>query len=50
MLFGDLKNCGWLTITVDEDKLVLVAKPKTPKVPLLSTESSNATENDTSII
>jgi ATP-dependent Clp protease ATP-binding subunit ClpA len=39
MLFGDLKNGGWLTITADNDKLVLVAKPKTPKVPLLTVES-----------
>jgi ATP-dependent Clp protease ATP-binding subunit ClpA len=36
MLFGDLKSGGWLTITVDNNKLVLVAKSKTPKVPLLS--------------
>jgi ATP-dependent Clp protease ATP-binding subunit ClpA len=39
MLFGDLKNGGWLTITADNDKLVLVTKPKTPKVPLLTVES-----------
>lgn len=32
MLFGDLKNGGWLTITVLDDKLQLVAKPKSPKV------------------
>ena len=38
MLFGDLKNGGWLTISTDKDKIVLTAKPKTPKVPLLSTE------------
>ena len=37
MLFGDLKNGGWLTISTDGDKLVLTAKPKVPKVPLLST-------------
>jgi ATP-dependent Clp protease ATP-binding subunit ClpA len=36
MLFGDLKNGGWLTITVDNDKIVLVAKPKVQKPPLLS--------------
>ena len=35
MLFGDLKNGGWLTITVENDKIVLVAKPKLPKTPLL---------------
>lgn len=40
MLFGDLKNGGWLTITTNEDKIVLVAKPKTPKVPLLPAEST----------
>jgi ATP-dependent Clp protease ATP-binding subunit ClpA len=36
MLFGDLKNGGWLTVSVEDDKLQLVAKPKTPKIPLLS--------------
>jgi ATP-dependent Clp protease ATP-binding subunit ClpA len=40
MLFGDLKGGGWLTITVNEDKIALVAKPKTVKVPLLTVESS----------
>jgi ATP-dependent Clp protease ATP-binding subunit ClpA len=39
MLFGDLKGGGWLTITVNEDKIVLVSKPKTSKVPLLTVES-----------
>jgi ATP-dependent Clp protease ATP-binding subunit ClpA len=39
MLFGDLKNGGWLTITINEDKIQLVAKPKTPKVPLLSIDT-----------
>lgn len=38
MLFGDLKNGGWLTITVADDKLVLVAKPKATKVPLLTAD------------
>jgi ATP-dependent Clp protease ATP-binding subunit ClpA len=32
MLFGDLKNGGWLTISVTDDKITLIAKPKTPKV------------------
>ncbi len=41
MLFGDLKNGGQLTITVDNDKIALVAKPKTPKVPLLAVETVN---------
>jgi ATP-dependent Clp protease ATP-binding subunit ClpA len=36
MLFGDLKSGGWLTISTDEDKLSLVARPKLIKVPLLS--------------
>ena len=40
MLFGDLKNGGWLTITTDDNKIVLVAKPKTPKVPLLPAETA----------
>jgi ATP-dependent Clp protease ATP-binding subunit ClpA len=35
MFFGDLKNGGWLAITVVDNKLQLVAKPKTPKIPLL---------------
>jgi len=38
MLFGDLKGGGWLHISVADDKLVLVAKAKTLKVPLLSVE------------
>jgi ATP-dependent Clp protease ATP-binding subunit ClpA len=38
MLFGDLKNGGWLTITINDDKIQLVAKSKTAKVPLLTTE------------
>jgi ATP-dependent Clp protease ATP-binding subunit ClpA len=40
MLFGDLKNGGWLTITVTDDKLQLIAKSKlTNKVPLLSVDT-----------
>ena len=49
MLFGDLKNGGWLTITVDSDKLVLLSKPKaSSKVPLLSVESlsDNVVQNN----
>jgi ATP-dependent Clp protease ATP-binding subunit ClpA len=45
MLFGDLKNGGWATITVDNDQLMIVAKSKTPKIPLLTigtTEVENA--------
>ena len=40
MLFGDLKNGGWLTITANDDKIVLISKPKTPKVPLLPAETT----------
>ena len=39
MLFGELKNGGWLTISADNDKLILTAKPKASKVPLLTVES-----------
>jgi ATP-dependent Clp protease ATP-binding subunit ClpA len=41
MLFGDLKKGGWLTITVADDKLVLTAKAKEPKVPLLTVDSTD---------
>lgn len=47
MLFGDLKNGGQLSITVDNDKIVLVAKPKVQKVPLLTIEGLDDTvQND----
>jgi ATP-dependent Clp protease ATP-binding subunit ClpA len=39
MLFGDLKAGGWLTVSVENNKLQLTAKPKTPRVPLLTTDS-----------
>lgn len=39
MLYGDLKNGGWVHITIDNDKIVLVPKPKASKVPLLSVET-----------
>jgi len=39
MLFGDLKNGGWLTISIDNDKIALSAKPKAPKTPLLTIDS-----------
>ena len=42
MLFGDLKNGGWLTITVADDKISLVAKAKETKVPLLTVDASNS--------
>jgi ATP-dependent Clp protease ATP-binding subunit ClpA len=40
MLFGDLKNGGWLNITVADSKIVLVTKAKEPKVPLLTVDST----------
>jgi ATP-dependent Clp protease ATP-binding subunit ClpA len=40
MLFGDLKNGGWLTISIDDDKISLVAKSKASKVPLLAIENN----------
>jgi ATP-dependent Clp protease ATP-binding subunit ClpA len=46
MLFGELKNGGWLTISADDSKLVLIAKPKTPKVPLLTIENIDTTIED----
>jgi ATP-dependent Clp protease ATP-binding subunit ClpA len=38
MLFGDLKLGGWLQISVVEDKITLIVKPKASKVPLLTSE------------
>jgi ATP-dependent Clp protease ATP-binding subunit ClpA len=38
MLFGDLKNGGALNITVVDNKLMLIAIPKEPKVQLLTAE------------
>jgi ATP-dependent Clp protease ATP-binding subunit ClpA len=35
MLFGELKNGGWVTISVEEDKILLTAKVKTPKLPMI---------------
>jgi ATP-dependent Clp protease ATP-binding subunit ClpA len=47
MLFGDLKNGGWLTISISEDKISLVAKGKTSKVPMLAIETTeNAVQAD----
>ena len=39
MLFGDLRNGGWLTLTVEDNKIMLVAKPKLPKTPLLMVDT-----------
>jgi ATP-dependent Clp protease ATP-binding subunit ClpA len=41
MLFGDLKNGGVLVITVNNGTLELIAKPKVPKIPLLTIEDTN---------
>ena len=46
MLFGDLKNGGWLTISIADDKITLVAKGKTTKVPLLTVDSTDTTVSD----
>jgi ATP-dependent Clp protease ATP-binding subunit ClpA len=39
MLFGDLKNGGWLNISVEDNKITLIAKSKIPKTPLLAIEN-----------
>jgi ATP-dependent Clp protease ATP-binding subunit ClpA len=46
MLFGELKNGGWATITVDNDKLAIVAKGKEPKLPLLTVEPTEYAVQD----
>ena len=38
MLFGELKNGGWLTVTVDNNAIVLLAKPKESKVPMIAVD------------
>jgi len=43
ILFGELKNGGWLHISVEEDKILLTAKIKTPKLPLVVTEAETVT-------
>ena len=45
MLFGELKNGGWLTISVEEGKILLTAKVKTPKLPLIVSDMAT-TNND----
>ena len=46
MLFGDLRAGGWLTVTVEDNKLRLVGKPKPAKtVPLLTTDTATETED-----
>lgn len=44
MLFGELKNGGWLMITVENDKLELTAKPKVPKIPLITVDAVETSE------
>ena len=39
MLFGDLKNGGMLSINVENNKINLTAKPKAPKMPLLTIDT-----------
>jgi len=46
MLFGDLKNGGWLTISIEDDKIMLIAKPKLPKVPLLAVDNVDILVDD----
>ena len=46
MLFGELKNGGWLTITVDGDKIALAVKPKTPKLPFVPADIDIPVEDD----
>ena len=46
MLFGELKNGGWLTITVVDNKLQLVARPKAPRVPLLTADITIPEDTD----
>jgi ATP-dependent Clp protease ATP-binding subunit ClpA len=43
MLFGELKNGGWVTISIEEDKILLTAKVKTPKLPLIATIEESVT-------
>ena len=45
MLFGDLKSGGWLSITVEDNKLSLSVKPKTPKLPFIT-----STEEDSNVL
>ena len=45
MLFGDLKNGGWLHVLVADNKLQLITKPKTPKIPMLTTDSDTLIKN-----
>ena len=46
MLFGDLKNGGWLQITVENDKLLLTVKPKALRLPFVAPEAESTIENE----
>jgi ATP-dependent Clp protease ATP-binding subunit ClpA len=50
MLFGDLKNGGSLSITVLDDKLVLIPTPKPSKVPLLTVDSTENKVTEDNVI
>ena len=41
MLFGDLKAGGSLAITVNNNAIELIAKPKVPKLPLITVDNEN---------
>ena len=45
MLFGLLKNGGLLSITVENDSLVLIPSPKEPKTPLLTVDATTSLVN-----
>jgi ATP-dependent Clp protease ATP-binding subunit ClpA len=46
MLFGDLKSGGWLQISVVDNKIMLIAKPKASKVPLLAAKELDSAVQD----
>jgi ATP-dependent Clp protease ATP-binding subunit ClpA len=46
MLFGDLKSGGWLQISVVGNKIMLIAKPKASKVPLLAAKELDSAVQD----
>lgn len=39
MLFGELKDGGWLTISIQDDKIMLITKPKVVKKSVLAIDS-----------
>jgi len=50
MLFGDLKNGGWLQISIVDDKISLIAKPKTPKIALLTADKNDTVQDNQAVI